>query len=158
MVRTSFVMGLLIASVPMFTAAISALAADQASVLVQPTPAVVAAMPVVEAPPAVVLPVVSLTIPCCPQPKITYKHHILGSHKFKCTPKGEMVLQVKVPCECCTLDIPVCLPCCCEGAPEVCCKKGILGREVVEYKWCCGFKVKIIFDRCGDVVVHYHGG
>jgi hypothetical protein len=28
---------------------------------------------------------------------------------------------------------------------------------VVEYDWCCGYKVKVVFDRRGDVTVHYYG-
>ncbi len=94
---------------------------------------------------------------CCKERKIDYKHHLLGGHKFKCCDRTEIILEVEDPCTCEKVNVPVCIPCCCEGVPEICSHKGILGREVVEYKWCCGFHVKVVFDRCGDITVHYHG-
>jgi hypothetical protein len=89
---------------------------------------------------------------CCPQPCITYKHH--GRSKC-CLPRIETVLAVKDPCACgCFIEVPLCIPGCCTTAPEMCCKTGLFGRQIVEYKWCCGYRVKIIFDRHGDLIVH----
>lgn len=94
---------------------------------------------------------------CCKERKIDYKHHLLGCNKFKCCDRTEIILEVEDPCTCEKVMVPVCVPCCCEGVPEICSHKGILGREVVEYKWCCGFHLKVVFDRCGDITVHYYG-
>jgi hypothetical protein len=69
----------------------------------------------------------------------------------------ELILQVKDPCACCLVEVPVCIPACCTTAPKVCCYKGFLHRQVVEYSWDCGFCLKVVFDRCGDVTVHYYG-
>lgn len=116
---------------------------------------VAAFAPAVQAEDAVAAPVAK----CACQPCITYKHHILGCRKFRCCDMDKVVLQVTDPCCCCYFDVPVCVPCCCaKEAPSVCCRKGILGRTVVEYSWCCGYHVKVVIDRCGDVVVHYNGG
>jgi hypothetical protein len=94
---------------------------------------------------------------CCPQRCFDYKHHF-HCKRFRCSPTIETVLLVKDPCVCgCFVEVPVCLPVCCTGAPEVDCHRGLLGRDVVEYDWCCGYKVKVVFDRRGDVTVHYYG-
>ncbi|ADB19254.1 hypothetical protein Psta_4612 [Pirellula staleyi DSM 6068] len=94
---------------------------------------------------------------CCDR-CITYRSHTLLRCKFKCSPTEKIVLQVTDPCCCCFINVPVCVPCCCaKEAPEVCTHCGILGRTVTEYTWCCGYKVKVIIDRCGDVTVHTYG-
>ena len=102
--------------------------------------------------------------PCCTVPTaickdprcISYCHHRSRCcfDPCKTTP---LVLQVPDNCCCCLVEVPVCIPACCEGAPSVCCHRGIFGRQVVEYSWCCGFHLKVVFDRCGDVTVHYYG-
>jgi hypothetical protein len=92
---------------------------------------------------------------CCP-PCIDYRHH-RGCKCFDPCKTKEVILQVKDPCTCCIVEVPVCIPCCCEGAPEMCCYKGFLKRDVVEYSWCCGFYLKVVFNRHGDVTVHYYG-
>jgi hypothetical protein len=93
---------------------------------------------------------------CCDR-CIDYRYHCVRRLCCDCTPSVRTVLLVKDPCDCCFVEVPVCLPACCKDAPEVCCHKGVLGRSVVEYSWCCGFRVKIVFDRRGDVVVHSFG-
>jgi hypothetical protein len=96
---------------------------------------------------------------CCPKRCISYKHH-RPCKKVCCTcaPPIQTVLLVKDPCVCgCFVEVPICLPVCCEGEPKVCCKNGLLGRSIVEYEWCCGYRVKIVFDRRGDLVVHTFG-
>jgi hypothetical protein len=64
-------------------------------------------------------------------------------------------LCVTDPCTCCKIDVPVCLPCCCEGEPTVCCRNGLFGRHIVRYDWCCGCSVQVTILRCGDVLVTY---
>jgi hypothetical protein len=96
---------------------------------------------------------------CCPERCITYKaHRPCRKTCCDCAAPVQTVLLVKDPCVCgCLVNVPVCLPACCTGAPEVCCHRGLLGRAVVEYEWCCGYRVKIVFDRCGDLIVHSYG-
>lgn len=89
----------------------------------------------------------------CDRP-ITYKHH--HPRREPCGARQEVVLLVKDPCTCCYVRVPVCIPCCCDGEPKVCCHPGILCRDVAEYSWCCGYRVKIVIDRHGCVVVHYN--
>ncbi|MCY2996421.1 MAG: hypothetical protein NTY19_52520 [Planctomycetota bacterium] len=69
-----------------------------------------------------------------------------------------MILQVKQPCCCgCTVDVPVCVPACLKGEPQVtsCC--GPLGRGVVTYTWCDDFKIRVVFQHHGDLLVHTYG-
>ncbi|HXT59031.1 MAG TPA: hypothetical protein VN699_10355 [Pirellulales bacterium] len=94
--------------------------------------------------------------PCCPTPCITYRHH--GPKLCcGCAPSVETVLTVNNPCTCCPVQIPVCLPACCSGEPTVCCGRGLLGRTVVTYDWCCGFSVTVRFLHSGDIVVVTRG-
>ncbi|MBS0209027.1 MAG: hypothetical protein JSS27_08750 [Planctomycetes bacterium] len=96
--------------------------------------------------------------PCCPTPCITYRH--AGLRKVKCCgcePPVQTVLCVSNPCTCCPVNVPVCLPSCCTGAPAVACRGGILCDGVVTYDWCCGVTVSVKFKKCGDVVVTYRG-
>jgi len=76
----------------------------------------------------------------------------------KTIPPKKIVLVVKDPCYCdCSLEVPICLPSCCKGEPCVTSRCGVLCRGVVTYKWCCGFRVKVIFRNCGDVLVVSYG-
>jgi hypothetical protein len=96
---------------------------------------------------------------CCPQPCITYRH-ALFCRKVCCDccgPNVQTVLKVKDPCTCCTVDVPVCLPPCCKGEPEVCSWCGAFGRTNVSYDYCCGVSVVVTFKRCGDILVTYRG-
>jgi hypothetical protein len=115
-----------------------------------PAAASVVASPAVGAVPAACAPVI-----CCPR-DICYRSH-KGCGCYDPCKKMELILQVKDPCACCLVEVPVCIPACCTTAPKVCCHKGFLRREVVEYSWDCGFCLKVVFDRCGDVTVHYYG-
>jgi hypothetical protein len=95
--------------------------------------------------------------PCCDR-CISYCHHRACKKVCcGCEPPMHTVLQVKDPCCCCMVDVPVCLPSCCTGCPDVCGRCGIFGRGVVTYNWCCGYTIKIVFSRCGDITVHYFG-
>lgn len=94
---------------------------------------------------------------CCPAPCISY---VDRSCRPCCDnrPPVKTVLKVVNPCTCCTVDVPVCLPACCEGTPSVCARCGIiLCRSVVTYDWCCGYRVVVRFNACGDVTVVYRG-
>ena len=74
-----------------------------------------------------------------------------------CAPMQKLVLHVQDPCCCkCAVDVPVCIPACCEGEPCVTDRCGIL-KGVVWYKWDCGFKLRVEIARCGDLTVTYYG-
>jgi hypothetical protein len=99
-----------------------------------------------------------LPVNCCPTRCVTYKQHHCRKICCDCTPALPTVLAVQDPCVCgCFVEVPICLPGCCTDAPKVCAHGGIFGREVVEYEWCCGYRVKVIFDRKGDMIVHTFG-
>jgi hypothetical protein len=93
------------------------------------------------------------------QRPVSYKRHpLLGPKCNCCLPPLKMVLQVTDPCTGCLVDVPVCIPGCCCDVPSVCCRRGLFGRSIVSYEWCCGFHLNVIFDRHGCVSVHYFGG
>jgi hypothetical protein len=103
--------------------------------------------------PAVQAPAVYCKTPC-----ITYKHHgTLRKTCCGCAGTFTAILQVEDPCTCCVYDIPVCVPDCCVGEPRVHGRLNALGRGAIVYHWCCGYKVKLVFHRCGDVTVHMIG-
>jgi len=90
---------------------------------------------------------------CCDEPCIKYHHRGPKLCCGNCSPPKEIVLKVKNPCTGCETDVPVCMPACCEGEPKVCEGTGFLGRDIVEYEWCCGFSVRVAFKHGGDLVV-----
>jgi hypothetical protein len=94
---------------------------------------------------------------CCPQPCITYLYRGCRKACSGCEPPVKTTLKVVNPCTCCAGEIPVCLPACCDGCPQISSRPGLLCQGVVHYDWCCGFSVTIRFDRCGDAVVIYRG-
>ena len=95
---------------------------------------------------------------CCPTPCVKYRH--VGLHKVKCCgcePPVSTALCVKNPCTCCPVVVPVCLPACCCGEPKVSCRPTLLAQGEVTYDWCCGVRVTVRFQKCGDVLVTYRG-
>jgi hypothetical protein len=94
----------------------------------------------------------------CKEPRcISYNSHRFLRCKWDCCNTQKVVLQVPDYCCCCLVEVPVCIPDCCSGAPTVCSHCGHFGRDVVEYSWCCGYHLKVVFDRCGNVTVHSYG-
>ena len=61
-------------------------------------------------------------------------------------------MLVKDNWACCYVELPLCLPECCLGEPQVCHK----GLHVVEYSWTSGYKVRVILTKRGKVLVHYN--
>lgn len=91
---------------------------------------------------------------CCLKPCITYRH--CGPKlccDCECKPGVPTVLKVKDPCTCCEAEVQVCIPACCTGEPTVCAGTGVFCRDVVTYEWCCGYRVKVVFKRTGDLLV-----
>jgi len=97
---------------------------------------------------------IAAAMPVCCDREISYRHH----HPLRepCGPRHEVTLLVKDPCTCCLIQVPVCIPCCCKGEPTVCCRKGVLHRDVTEFDWCCGYTVRVVIDKHGCVTVHYN--
>ena len=94
----------------------------------------------------------------CYQPCIRYKHHRGCKVCCGCEAPVKTVLVVKDPCCCgCSVEVPVCLPSCCTGEPCVTCRPGMFGRSIVEYSWDCGYLVRVVFTRHGDLIVHSYG-
>ena len=104
-------------------------------------------------------PLVAYQQPMCDQRKITYrKHHLMRRVCCDpCLPPMNVVLQVMDPCTGCPIDVPVCVPGCCTGLPKVCGRKGLFGRPITEFDWCCGYRVKVVMKLNGDLIVHCYG-
>ena len=69
-----------------------------------------------------------------------------------------MVLQVKHPCCCeCLVDVPVCAHRLPEGRTACYVLLWDPGSRVVTYTWCDGFKVRVVFQHDGDLLVHTYG-
>jgi hypothetical protein len=87
--------------------------------------------------------------------------HIGARHFARCQ-RGMMhaKLEVTNPAECdgCCYWVSAQVPACCAGEPIRAGRVGILGRGVVEYRWSCGWTVKVVFRTRGDVVIHYMAG
>ena len=99
-------------------------------------------------------------VPCCYDPCFRYKNHRLLARKAcpcDCGPPAEMILQAVDPRFNCFVDVPICIPVCCIDMPKVDSRRGIFNRGIVEYEWCCGFRVKLVFKQGGNVDVHYYG-
>ncbi len=78
------------------------------------------------------------------------------AHHPQCCPPPPIhtTLCVNPPCSCCNKAVSVCVPGCCTEPPQVCWKKGFLGRQIGTYTWpCCGHSVKVVVTRRGDVKV-----
>jgi hypothetical protein len=105
-------------------------------------------------------PVIAYKQPCCDQRKITYRKHHLRRRVCcdPCLPPINMVLQVTDRCTCCPIDVPVCVPGCCADLPKVCPRKGLFGRSITEFEWCCGYRIKVVMKHNGDLIVHSYGG
>ncbi len=91
------------------------------------------------------------------EPCIEYRHHGRKLACCGCGPSLQTVLCVKNPVTCCTVLVPVCLPHCCTDVPCENSRVGLFHRGVVVYDWNCGLKVKVVFNKHGDVMVHYFG-
>ena len=85
---------------------------------------------------------------------ISYRH-VGRPIASSCDPVATRVLCVTNPRTCCQVQVPVCLPCCCDDSPKVHGRRTLIGDGVVHFDYCCGVTVSVRFDRCGDVLVTY---
>jgi hypothetical protein len=90
-------------------------------------------------------------------PCIVYRTHRGAKKMYRCSGEKEVIMVTNNPADCCDYEIPLCIPCCCEGMPTVTSECGLGGRGVVEYCWECGFTAKVVFRVRGDVKVSYRG-
>jgi hypothetical protein len=67
----------------------------------------------------------------------------------------ELTMVTQNPADGCFYEIPLCVPECCLGEPQVTSHCGLLGRGVVKYCYECGLEVEVIFRLRGDVKVEY---
>jgi hypothetical protein len=91
------------------------------------------------------------------QPCIDYRTHRSARKMYRCTGEKPVVVMAKNLINCCDYEVPLCIPCCCEGVPCVTTECSPLGRAKVEYCWDCGFKATVVFRARGDIMVHYKG-
>ena len=101
-------------------------------------------------------------VTCCPSnPCIKYRHK--HAHKHKCgkgcceEPTYETVLTPTSPETCCTVNVPVCLPACCQGCPCETSRCTLFGCGQVRYDYACGCSVIVRFQHNGDILVTYVG-
>jgi hypothetical protein len=94
--------------------------------------------------------------PTCPT-NIDYRTHRSARRAYRRSGEMPLVVLAKNPADCCDYEVPLCVPCCCEGAPCVTGECGLLGRGRVEYCWECGFTATVVFKARGDIKVHYRG-
>ncbi|MFO0819804.1 MAG: hypothetical protein U1A77_17780 [Pirellulales bacterium] len=91
---------------------------------------------------------------CCVPSCIRYFEH--GRARRCCGPTYQTTLTYCDPCSDCMVCIPVCIPVCCDEPAQIVERHGAFGRSVVVFRWCCGYMVKVVTDRCGDVAVHQY--
>jgi len=74
-----------------------------------------------------------------------------GLHRDRCPPppKQTIVLQVCHPCTGCTIDVPVCISACCQGAPCVHFERTLIGAGRTVFTWTCGCEVVVRYQCCG---------
>jgi hypothetical protein len=98
---------------------------------------------------------------CPSNPCIKYRHKHAHCHKHNCGCCGEAnyqtVLTPTSPETCQTVGVPVCVPACCQGCPCETSRCTLLGCGQVRYDYACGCSVVIRFQKCGDILVTYHG-
>lgn len=90
-----------------------------------------------------------------PVAEIDYDVTRRARRRFAGSPFVELTMVARNPDDCCFYEIPLCLPACCTGEPQVTSYRGLLGRGVVKYCYECGLEVTVKFRLRGDVEVTY---
>jgi hypothetical protein len=72
-------------------------------------------------------------------------------HKRDCAPPPtqKVVLEVCHPKTGCKIEVPVCIPCCCQGAPCVHFEPTLIGPGRTVFTWACGHEVIVRYSICG---------
>jgi hypothetical protein len=76
----------------------------------------------------------------------------LGHHRYA-GPTQNVVLEVCHPKTGCKIDVPVCIPCCCQGPPCVRFEHTLLGHGRTVFTWQCGYEVAVRYTCCGGIRV-----
>ncbi|MFO0789940.1 MAG: hypothetical protein U0805_10820 [Pirellulales bacterium] len=93
-----------------------------------------------------------------PAPPITYDTDHDARKMYRRSGEVKIVMATQDPADGCYYGIPLCIPACCVGEPNVSSDRGLLGRGKVEYCWPCGFRAIVKFRHTlGDVKVEYEG-
>jgi len=93
--------------------------------------------------------------PCCSAPKIKYWNHpLLAPERCDCHAAKKQMIVLPIPSDCCSVEVPVCLPCTCEAPPSCDSHRDLLGRMTYDFCWPCGQRVKIVDRHTGTLVVH----
>jgi hypothetical protein len=77
-------------------------------------------------------------------------------HRRDCAPpppRHQIVLEVCHPKTCCKHEVPVCIPCCCQGPPCVRFEHTLLGHGKTVFTWSCGYQVTVRYTCCGGIRV-----
>jgi hypothetical protein len=74
-------------------------------------------------------------------------------HRAPPVPMQNVVLEVSHPKTCCKIDVPVCIPCCCQGPPCVRFEHTILGHGKTVFTWTCGYQVTVRYTHGGGIRV-----
>ena len=112
---------------------------------------------VVQQGPALPAPPITEGLNVKPAPPIKYDTDH-DARKMLRAGKIDLVMITIDPADGCAYEIPMCIPACCVGDPQVKGGVGILGRGKVEYRWPCGFRAIVKFRHIlGDVEVEYEG-
>jgi hypothetical protein len=90
-----------------------------------------------------------------PVAKIDYDVTRRARRMFAGSPFVEFTMITQNPADGCFYEIPMCLPACCVGEPQVTSYCGLFGRGVVKYCYECGLEVEVKFRLRGDVEVEY---
>jgi hypothetical protein len=64
-------------------------------------------------------------------------------------PRIQVVLQVCHPCTGCKIDVPVCIPACCIGAPCARFQRTLVGEGKTVFIWQCGYEVVVRYTHNG---------
>lgn len=99
----------------------------------------------------------SADIHVSPTPPIVY-HADHDARRMYRSGQTNLIMVTQDPADGCCYEIPMCIPACCTGDPQVSSGHGIFGRGVVEYCWPCGFRAEVKFRHVlGDIKVEYEG-
>lgn len=93
---------------------------------------------------------------CCPQPKLTYRNalRLFDHHRCPCGCVEKVEVVVVVPTPCCPVEVPLCVPACCDLTPKMKRERGFLGRCVYRFCWPSGYEVKVVERKhAGDYLV-----
>lgn len=94
------------------------------------------------------------------EPEIIYRHHACCKRRGCCSCQSsyQVLLPVSDPkCPTRVIQVPVPVPASCHNAPWEKSRCGLFVRGVTDFRWHCGYKVRVVWLHRGDIVVHTFG-